>query len=100
MIAGGTVDAEIWVPRFASLLNRPVAEMFYALRDRLFDLSRRRLHPARQDRDLGRRCLGRHGALQQCQSRDQARLPAKADRLLSPALRAAQTAASPGAERA
>ncbi len=27
------VNAEIWVPRFASLLNRPVAEIFYALRD-------------------------------------------------------------------
>ena len=27
------VNAEIWVPRFAFLLNRPVPEMFYALRD-------------------------------------------------------------------
>jgi len=27
------VNAEIWVPQFARLLHRPVAEMFYALRD-------------------------------------------------------------------
>lgn len=27
------VNAEIWVPRFAALLHRPVAEVFYALRD-------------------------------------------------------------------
>jgi hypothetical protein len=27
------VNAEIWVPRFARLLHRPVPEVFYALRD-------------------------------------------------------------------
>lgn len=27
------VNAEIWVPRFASLLQRPVTDVFYALRD-------------------------------------------------------------------
>ena len=27
------INAEIWVPHFARLLHRPVAEMFYAVRD-------------------------------------------------------------------
>lgn len=27
------INAEIWVPQFARLLHRPVAELFYALRD-------------------------------------------------------------------
>lgn len=27
------INAEIWVPHFARLLHRPVAEMFYAIRD-------------------------------------------------------------------